>query len=210
MASLTDQRLALALEAARLGTWTWNMAAGTTEWDVRLEELHGLAPGGFCGTFEDWLSSLHPEDRDECLARVEKALADPGPYMLLHRTTWPDGSVHHIECRGTVLVDDDGVPTGTTGVAIDVTDRERSKAFVAETLAREREVVQVLQQALLPVALFRLAGTELAVRYISAEDSASVGGDWCGVLPRPGSGVGLGVGDVAGHGRGAVADMAAV
>ncbi|MEO8695339.1 MAG: SpoIIE family protein phosphatase [Acidimicrobiales bacterium] len=210
MASLTDQRLALALEAAQLGTWTWNMAAGTTQWDVRLEELHGLAPGGFGGTFEDWLSSLHPEDRAECLARVEKALADPGPYMLLHRTIWADGSIHHIECRGTVLIDDDGTPTGTTGVAIDVTDRERAKAFAAETLARQREVVQVLQQALLPAALPRLPGTQLAVRYISAENSASVGGDWYAVLPLPDNRLGLAIGDVAGHGLSAVADMAAV
>ena len=68
MTSLIEFRLALALEAAQLGTWTWDMAAGTTTWDVRLEELHGLPPGGFGGTFEDWLASLHPEDRAECLA----------------------------------------------------------------------------------------------------------------------------------------------
>jgi PAS domain-containing protein len=104
--SLIEFRLTLALEAAQLGTWTWDMAAGTTTWDVRLEELHGLPPGGFGGTFEDWLASLHPEDRAECLARVERALASPGPYVLLHRTIWRDGSVHYIECRGTVLTDE--------------------------------------------------------------------------------------------------------
>jgi PAS domain S-box-containing protein len=210
MASLIDQRLALALEAAQLGTWTWNIAAGATEWDLRLEELHGLAPGGFGGTFEDWVSALHPEDRAECLARVEKALAVPGPYTLLHRTIWLDGSVHYIECRGTVLVDDEGRPTGTTGVAIDVTDRERNKALVAETLARQREVVEILQQALLPAELPRVPGTDLAARYISAEDSASVGGDWYAVVPLPDNRLGLAIGDVAGHGLAAVTDMAAV
>ena len=153
MKSITDQRLALALEAARLGTWTWDMAAGTTTWDVRLEELHGLPPGGFGGTFEDWLASLHPDDRADCLERVEKALAEPGPYVLLHRTIWADGSVHHIECRGTVLVDDNGAPTGTTGVAIDVSERELHKAVATEALARESELVNVFQQALLPAAL---------------------------------------------------------
>ena len=164
MTSLIDQRLALALEAAQLGTWTSNMAAGTTAWHVRLEELHGLEPGTFGGTFEDWIASLHPDDRAECLARVERALADPGPYMLLHRTIWRDGSVHHLECRGTVLVDDTGQPTGTTGVAIDVTEREWHKAAASEALAHQSEVVNTLQHALLPAALPHVEGTQIAAR----------------------------------------------
>jgi phosphoserine phosphatase RsbU/P len=208
--SLIDQRLALALEAAQLGTWTWNMAEGTTVWDVRLEELHGMEPGGFGGTFEDWLASLYPDDRAACLARVEKALADPGPYMLLHRTIWPDGSIHHIECRGTVLVDEAGQPTGTTGVAGDVTEREWRNAAVSEALAHQNEVVGILQQALLPAALPHVAGTEIAARYIAAESFPAVGGDWYAVLPLPKSQLGLAIGDVAGHGITAVADMASV
>src|SRR3954471_19443611 len=115
------------------------MASGSTTWDERLEEMHGLAPGGFGGTFEDWVAALHPDDREACIARVSQALEDPAPYILLHRTTWRDGSVHSIECRGTVLVDEDGRPTVTTGVALDVTGRE--------------ELVQTFQQSLLPTAL---------------------------------------------------------
>ena len=207
--SLVDHRLALALEAARLGTWTWDMAAGTTVWDERLEELHGLAPGGFGGTFEDWLASLYPEDRAECLARVEAALANPGPYVLLHRTIWPDGSIHHIECRGTVLTDADGHPTGTTGVAIDVTQRERRQADTVEALARERELVEVLQNALLPTHLPGLGGVKVARRYLPARGSVVVGGDWYAVVPLPNARLGIAIGDVAGHGLDAVADMAA-
>jgi PAS domain S-box-containing protein len=206
--SLVDQRLTLALEAAQLGTWTWNMAAGETVWDVRLEEMHGLGPGEFGGTFDDWLASLHPDDRAQCLERVEQALADPGPYMLLHRTIWKDGSVHHLECRGTVLVDDAGAPTGTTGVAIDVTERERNKAAVRLALDRQNEVVNVLQQALLPAALPHVPGTHIAARYIAAANNLAVGGDWYAVLPLPYEQLGVAIGDVAGHGITAVADMA--
>ncbi len=209
MTSLTDQRLALALEAAQLGTWTWIIANGTTTWDERLEELHGLEPGGFGGTFEDWLASLHPEDRAECVARVERALANPGPYLLQHRTIWADGSVHHIECRGTVLVDDSGAPIGTTGVAFDVTDRKRREVAVTAALEHQHEVVDTLQQALLPAALPQAPGTKIAARYVAAETSTAVGGDWYAVLALPEGRLGLGIGDVAGHGLGAIADMAA-
>ena len=199
--SLSDYRLALALEAANLGTWTWDMAAGTTAWDVRLEEMHGLPPGGFGGTFEDWLASLYPDDRADCLARVERALADPGPYMLLHRTTWPDGSIHYIECRGRVLTDERGIPTGTTGVAIDVTDREHHKAATSEALAREHELVEVFQQALLPTSLPEVPNTKVVARYMAAQSDAGVGGDWYEERGRACAGAGCAGGPVYEPGR---------
>ena len=193
--TVAEQRLALAVEAARLGSWTWDMAAGTTTWDERLEEMHGLPPGGFGGTFEDWVAALHPDDREACIARVSEALEHPSPYVLLHRTTWPDGSLHSIECRGTVLVDLDGRPTGTTGVAIDVTGRE--------------ELVQTLQQSLLPAALPQVPGVTLTTRYRAAESRTPIGGDWYAAIALPGGRMGVAIGDVAGHGLDAVADMAA-
>ena len=121
-----------------------------------------------------------------------------------------DGSVHYVECRGTVLVDDDGTPTGTTGVAIDVTERERHKAVVTEALVEQREVIEVLQQALLPAALPHVPGIALAARYVAAAGSAAVGGDWYAVLPVAQGRLGVAIGDVAGHGLSTVADMAAV
>ena len=93
-----------------------------------------------------------------------------------------------------VLVDDDGQPTGTTGVAIDVTSRER--------------IVNTLQEALLPRRLPFAPGTAVAARYRPAETAAEVGGDWYAVVARPDGSLGVGIGDVAGHGLDAVADMA--
>jgi PAS domain S-box-containing protein len=206
--SVAEQRLMLALEAAGLGTWTWDMASATTVWDVRLEALHGLPPGGFGGTFDDWVAALYPDDRPECLRRVERALADPGPYILLHRCIWPDGSLRWIECRGRVTVDADGAPTGTIGVAIDVTAREHQAAAVVRKLEEEHHLVESLQQAILPTALPSVPGVTLATRYVAAAGPAGVGGDWYAAVPLPDGRLGLAIGDVTGHGLPAVADMA--
>ena len=117
-----------------------------------------------------------------------------GPYVLRHRTIWPDGSLHAIECRGTVLVDDEGRPTGTTGVAIEVTLRE--------------QLVPIFQRTLLPASLPSVAGTRVAARYRSAERRNNIGGDWYAVVPLRWGDLGLAIGDVAGHGLDAVSDMA--
>ena len=54
-----------ALEAGGLGTWRWNMKTGETVWDARLEALFGLSPGEFDGTFDTYVSLLHPDDRED-------------------------------------------------------------------------------------------------------------------------------------------------
>jgi len=208
LTSVAEQRLALALEAAELGTWTWDMASGSSVWDTRLEALHGLPPGGFGGTFDDWVEALYPDDRPECLRRVERALAKPGPYVLLHRCTWPDGSLHWIECRGRVVVDANGAPTGTIGVAIDVTAREQQAAEVVRELEAEHHLVERLQHAILPTALPSVPRVTLATRYTAAAGPAIVGGDWYASVPLPEGRLGIAIGDVSGHGLAAVADMA--
>jgi PAS domain S-box-containing protein len=203
------ERLALALEAAQLGTWTWDAATGRTVWDARLEAMHGMAPGSFGGTFEDWQASLHPADRAACTARVEAAMADPGPYVLLHRSVWPDGSVRWIEGRGLVVTDDDGRPTGTIGVALDVTDREERQAALVRRAAEDHRLIQNVQRALLPVRMPRVEGIDYAARYEAAPGSA-IGGDWYAFVPLRDGRLGVAIGDVAGHGLAAVAEMAAI
>jgi PAS domain S-box-containing protein len=201
------ERLELALEAGKLGTWTWDMASGTTQWDERLEAMNGMEPGAFGGTFDDWQASIHPADRAERIARVERALADPGPYVLLHRAEWSDGSLHWLECRGRVLTDDDGTPVGTIGVVLDVTEREERQAALVQRAAEDHRLIQSVQRALLPVRMPQVDGIEFAARYEAAPGSA-IGGDWYAFVPLRGDRLGIAIGDVAGHGLSAVAEMA--
>jgi PAS domain S-box-containing protein len=183
------------------------MASGTTVWDERLEAMHGMAAGTFGGTFEDWLAALYPDDRPECIARVEAALAEPGPYVLLHRAEWPDGSLHWLECRGRVLTGDAGEPVGTIGVVLDVTEREERHAALARQAAEDHRLIQSVQRALLPVRMPHVDGIEFAARYDAAPGSA-IGGDWYAFVPLRNGHLGIAIGDVAGHGLSAVAEMA--
>jgi PAS domain S-box-containing protein len=64
---------------------------------------------------------------------------------------------------------------------------------------REHAIAETLQRALLPDALPRIPGLDLAVRYLPATEGAAVGGDWYDAFPLAGGRVGLVTGDVAGH-----------
>ena len=59
-----DQRFALAMRAARMGSWSWDIASGRVEWDAHTSELFGLERSAFAGTFEAWGALVHPDDRE--------------------------------------------------------------------------------------------------------------------------------------------------
>ncbi len=184
-----------ALEAGGLGTWRWNMKTGEIVWDRRLEELFGLSLGEFDGTFDTYASLVHPDDREELLAAVLRAVDSKSTYRVEHRVMWPDGSVRWIAGVGGVTLDESGEVTGTVGCSMDITERveqelERNRladvamsAASSERLQRERlEFLGIINDALnasSTVSEIMRNVTQMAVPRL---------GDWCSihVLPRDG------------------------
>jgi PAS domain S-box-containing protein/excisionase family DNA binding protein len=138
----SEARLRLALDAGQMGTWDWTIDTNTVVWSENLEAIHGLAPGSFGGTFEDFARGVHPADRDRVLAAVTHALQTGSDYRVEYRTLWPDGSLHWLEACGRVLHDETGRPIRMSGVCADVTERKRAEERLA---ARERQQAAVAQ-----------------------------------------------------------------
>jgi PAS domain S-box-containing protein len=175
----SEQRLRLAHEAAELGSWHWDMATGDVVWDEQLEAIYGMPRGSFGRTFEAWVATVHPDDRDEVLDVVQKAMATRSSYVLRNRITWPDGTERWIEAHGKVTTDAEDNPTGTIGCVRDVTDRilsqQRESAAAARALLlqdvtadlvsawTEEEVERVLRASLPRIAEILPEGVELAM-----------------------------------------------
>ena len=63
----SEERLRLAQQAARIGTFERNVRTGVVTWTPELESMYGLPPGGFGGTKTAFQNLIHPDDR----ARVD-------------------------------------------------------------------------------------------------------------------------------------------
>ncbi len=132
---ISEERLRVALDAGRMGAWEWDVAGERVHWSETLQRIHGLEPGTFGGTFEEYQADMHPDDRERVLATIAHSL-DGGAHHLEYRIVRPDGEVRWLEARGELFRDADGRPQRMLGVCMDVTER-RAAAAAAE-LARTR------------------------------------------------------------------------
>ena len=84
-------------------------------------------------------------------------------------------------------------------LACDLVSRAAVPLDNARLYTRERAMALALQRGLLPRQIPQVPGLQLAYRYIPAETSAEIGGDWFDVILLPGDRCALIVGDVTGH-----------
>ncbi|MBI2203548.1 MAG: PAS domain S-box protein [Candidatus Rokubacteria bacterium] len=122
-----EQRLRLALEAGRMGTWEWTIATGALTWSSSLEAIHAFAPGTFPGTFEAFRSEIHAEDRDRVLRAIAAAVEDRRDHRVEYRIVRRDGAVRWVEGRGQLFSDADGQPERMLGICTDVTERKQTE-----------------------------------------------------------------------------------
>ncbi len=130
----SEERQRLAVEAARLGTYEWNVMEDILIWSPRHEELFGYAPGEFGGTYQDFAARVHAEDLHELEAEIERCIAAQTGHAAEFRVIWPDRSVHWVDTKGEFTFAPDGRPLRMYGVVMETTERrlaeqERQQIF---------------------------------------------------------------------------------
>ncbi|MFL6091113.1 MAG: response regulator [Aeromicrobium sp.] len=145
-AELTDlkARVAAAQALANMGDYDWNIETNTNQWSDQLYRIYGLEPQSLEMNYEEFMSRIHPDDRDRISAVHAAAYASGDTYQMIERIVRPDGEVRYLSSNGQVIVDDDGKPVRMRGTCIDITDR----VVAEEAAASAREVEVWHRQAL--------------------------------------------------------------
>ena len=132
-----DAHLNLALDAARMGIWQWNVRTGGLWWSDQLEGIHGLAPGAFDGRIETFLRAVYPDDRATLTSQIEQALESGTAFAAEFRVTGPKGIFRWVSAEGSVFRDEAGRPVQVVGVATETTDRKRAEQELRARAERE-------------------------------------------------------------------------
>ena len=142
-----QERLNLALSAAQMETWSWNIETGAISWSEGIEAMFGMAKGQFDGKYDTYLAHIHPDDLSGLQDAINHALLDTDfNYVVEHRLVRQNGEVRWIEGRGKVFRDADGKPVRMAGTVVDVTERKRAEAerehLIQELAAKNTELEQ--------------------------------------------------------------------
>jgi PAS domain S-box-containing protein len=141
--SRSQERLRLALTAARMGTWQWDVASNTLAWDEQLRELYGIQPGEEVTRYEHFIGRVHPDDRAFVAASVQRALEGGGGLDYEFRIVLPDGRLRWLADQGRMVRDQSGNPLYMTGVCLDTTERR----LIEERLRQAQRMDSVGQLA---------------------------------------------------------------
>jgi len=138
----SEERLALAQNAAQLGVWDHDMKGDVITICGHYAQLHGLSPGRSTITREEWLSLIHPEDRERIDSLRREARERTHIIDADFRIIWPEGSIHWLHTKGVLLVDDSGLPSRSMGAVWDITEHKRAEAELRESEERFRRVFE--------------------------------------------------------------------
>ncbi|HYU45721.1 MAG TPA: sigma 54-interacting transcriptional regulator [Terriglobales bacterium] len=122
----SEERVRLAQEVAKIGTFERNLQTGESRWSPEMEEMYGLPPGGFPRTVEAFLDLIHAGDRPY-VARLVEQSTQTGFAEGEWRVIWPDGTVHWIAGRWRVFKDEHGRPGRVLGMDFDITERKQAE-----------------------------------------------------------------------------------
>ncbi|WP_052672308.1 GAF domain-containing protein [Aliterella atlantica] len=151
----SEAGLRLALEAAQMGTWNWNIQTGQIQWSANMEALFGLAPGEFDSSFEMFVSRLHPEDCDRVLAAIKHSVDTKAEYNIEFRIVYPNGQIRWAQSKGQVFYDDGGQPLRMAGVDLDITKRKQTETALQENEALFRGL---FESDLMGIVFWNMAG----------------------------------------------------
>ncbi|WP_264598741.1 sensor histidine kinase [Rhodoblastus acidophilus] len=146
---LSEDRLSLALESGRMGSWNWNLSTDELGWTPTCKAMFGM-PADALVTWAMFIDRLHPEDRDRVDALCRAAL-DPAiraPYDAEYRIVGPSGGTRWILSRGKAYFDG-ARAVRFTGTLVDVTEQKEAEAhlrlLVNELAHRVKNTLTVVQ-----------------------------------------------------------------
>ncbi len=133
----SEAKLQEAQRIARLGSWELDTKSGAVSWSPETYRIFGLE--GLAGKFlyEEFLSMIHPEDRDQVASAVRNSVYKKQVYDLQFRIVRENGELRHLHGRGEFS---NGSRQCLAGTMLDITEQKEAQDALRQSL-EEKEVL---------------------------------------------------------------------
>jgi PAS domain S-box-containing protein len=132
----SEARLKQAQRLAKVGSWERPLQpTGTHYWSDEMIRIVGL-PYGSSGDFAEFLSHVHPKDREKVLEAERKIRSTGAPAEVEYRIIRTDGEVLFVRSVAEAVTDSTGVISQLIGATQDITEQVKARETVRESEAR--------------------------------------------------------------------------
>src|SRR6185437_11734725 len=142
----SEERLRLAQQAARVGTWEWDIKTGAAVWSEMIWSLLGLEPGEISPCIEGFMEFVHPEDRDAVLSKLSQVQSQGGDYHDEFRIIPRNGDPLLVSAKGRVIGSAGARAERMLGVTIDVTERKQAMEWLKSALSEVQKLKDRLHE----------------------------------------------------------------
>jgi PAS domain S-box-containing protein len=148
----SEQRSALAMDVAQLGTWAWERSGAITL-DARTAQICGMGPTRAAISLRDVAQRVHPDDWQRVRAALRMAVAATGDGRFTEefRLVRPGGGVTWVMTRGQATFEGSGerrASVSMIGSLFDVTERRRMIETLEQADRRKDEFLAMLAHEL--------------------------------------------------------------
>ncbi len=140
----SEARLGLAQEIAGVGSFVVNPSGVGSRWSEQMFRIMGRDPSDKEPSYREFLTWVHPEDRDAVQSSYEQIFQNGKPFEIDFRYVCPDGAWKQLHAVARPETDKRTKATTAFGTVMDMTDRRR--------------IEEQLRQAQKMEAVGRLAG----------------------------------------------------
>ena len=139
-----EERLSLSQKMSRMISWDWNIVDDIGQWSGDVSSILGRCAKDIV-SLEDFLNSIHPEDRPHVGEMVKKSVDTGCDYEAEFRFIWPDGTKHWLLGQGNTLRDANGKATNLVGQVMDITEHKQAEEALQEERGRAEKYLDIAE-----------------------------------------------------------------
>ncbi|MCG8099155.1 MAG: diguanylate cyclase, partial [Candidatus Thiodiazotropha taylori] len=125
--------LAEAQRMGKMGSWVLNLQQDSLEWSDETFRIFEIDPQRFGATYEKFLETVHPSDRERVNNAYLSSLEDQHDYEIEHRLLFADGRIKWVKEQCETRFDSHGLPIISRGTVQDITERKAAERQLALT-----------------------------------------------------------------------------
>ena len=131
-----EERTRIAVEAAGMGTWEWNLETNLTRWNAQHFLVFGMKPEPNPISSDAFFNHVHEDDRERVSARLMEAVENKTIFQAEFRARLDSGEVRWIQGYGKAVEIADGKTVKMSGAVSDISERREAEEALRESEER--------------------------------------------------------------------------